>query len=466
MATVKERKGKYVVIYDYKDENGNRKQKWETYKTRAEARRRKKQIEFKQQEGTFVIPKCRNLQELLQEYITLYGKDKWALSTYSSNEALIRNYIIPLVGKTKLEEINTLFLEKYYQTLQSTPAVINPTTGKPKSKYISTSTIRDIHKLLRNCFEQAVKWEIMDKNPAVHATVPKHKKQERDIWTADTLAQAMGACHDELLSLAINLAFAGSLRMGELLALTWDCVDITPIAIKEGRAFIFINKEIQRVSKTALAGLDRKDVLFIFPEESKKCTTVRVLKLPKTDSSIRKVYLPGSVAQMLIRRKEEQEEIKSIIGEEYKDYGLVMTTSFGMPYSDSGMRKKFDRLITENNLPRVVFHSLRHSSVTYKLKLNGGDIKAVQGDSGHAQVSMVTDVYSHIIDEDRRKNAQLFEEAFYGGKNLDPQLHKEEEERKTLTVPEGVDANLLQQVLSNPEMAALLTALAKSMGKG
>ena len=130
------------------------------------------------------------------------------------------------------------------------------------------------------------------------------------------------------------------------------------------------------------------------------------------------------------------------------------------------MRKKFDRLITENNLPRVVFHSLRHSSVTYKLKLNGGDIKAVQGDSGHAQVSMVTDVYSHIIDEDRRKNAQLFEEAFYGGKNLDPQLHKEEEEGKTVTVPEGVDANLLQQVLSNPEMAALLTALAKSMGKG
>ena len=51
--------------------------------------------------------------------------------------------------------------------------------------------------------------------------------------------------------------------------------------------------------------------------------------------------------------------------------------------------------------------------LTYKLKLNGGDIKAVQGDSGHAQVSMVTDVYSHILDDDRKKNAELFEEAFY-----------------------------------------------------
>lgn len=44
---------------------------------------------------------------------------------------------------------------------------------------------------------------------------------------------------------------------------------------------------------------------------------------------------------------------------------------------------------------KVVFHSLCHSSITYKLKLNGGDVKAVQGDSGHSQTSMVTDVYSH-----------------------------------------------------------------------
>ena len=47
------------------------------------------------------------------------------------------------------------------------------------------------------------------------------------------------------------------------------------------------------------------------------------------------------------------------------------------------------------------------------LKLSGGDIKAVQGDSGHAQADMVTEVYGHIIDEDRRKNAQRMEDAFY-----------------------------------------------------
>ena len=48
------------------------------------------------------------------------------------------------------------------------------------------------------------------------------------------------------------------------------------------------------------------------------------------------------------------------------------------------------QIIKKEGLPDVVFHSLRHTSVTYKLKLSGGDIKAVQGDSGHAQADMVT----------------------------------------------------------------------------
>ena len=156
------------------------------------------------------------------------------------------------------------------------------------------------------------------------------------------------------------------------------------------------------------------------------------------------------------------------MGSEHQDYNLVMTTSYGLPVGGASIRKKLDRLIEENDLPDVVFHSFRHTSVTYKLKLSGGDIKSVQGDSGHAQVNMVTDVYSHIIDEDRKKNAELFEEAFYGKKNLNPQFGKSAAvgaAEKMITVPEGVDAEALAKVLSNPEMIALLTSLAKTMQK-
>ena len=187
-----------------------------------------------------------------------------------------------------------------------------------------------------------------------------------------------------------------------------------------------------------------------------------VLKTPKTESSIRKIYIPRTVSEMLARQKAEQDKIKELLGNEYQDYGLVMATGYGMPMGTGSIHKRFAKLIEENNLPEVVFHSLRHTSVTYKLKLNRGDIKSVQGDSGHAQVSMVTEVYSHIIDEDRKKNAERFEEAFYGKKNLNPQMTEDPRE-KIIVVPEGVDSELLTKVLNNPEMAALLSALAKSM---
>ena len=154
--------------------------------------------------------------------------------------------------------------------------------------------------------------------------------------------------------------------------------------------------------------LDGKDVLLVFPTNHKKNSTVRILKTPKTESSVRKIFLPKSVANMLVEWKAEQDEMKEILGDEYMDYNLVMASTFGLPLGDGAIRGPLKKLIEDYNLPPVVFHSFRHSSVTYKLKLNGGDIKAVQGDSGHAQVNMVTDVYSHILDDDRRKMRRAF----------------------------------------------------------
>ena len=89
----------------------------------------------------------------------------------------------------------------------------------------------------------------MARNPAQNATVPKVEKHERDIWDAQTLMTALSLCKDPFLSLAINLAFACSLRMGELLGLTWSCVDVSQDSIDHDRAYIYIDKELQRVSR-------------------------------------------------------------------------------------------------------------------------------------------------------------------------------------------------------------------------
>lgn len=81
---------------------------------------------------------------------------------------------------------------------------------------------------------------------------------------------------------------------------------------------------------------------------------------------------------------------------------------------------------------------------------------------------MVTEVYGHILDEDRKKNAQLMENDFYNKENLNPDIHgasgtQKNNNNNMISVQEGVDADMLMKVLENPEMAALLTSLAKSM---
>ena len=207
-----------------------------------------------------------------------------------------------------------------------------------------------------------------------------------------------------------------------------------------------------------------KGVIKKFPPCIASTHTALVLKEPKTKTSIRRVYLPKTVAYMLVERKKEIDELMDLFGDEYIDNNLVFCSSNGRPMESQVINRAFNKLIKENGLPHVVFHSLRHSSITYKLKLNGGDMKSVQGDSGHAQVKMVADVYSHIIDEDRCINAQRLEKAFYSSKTPDPVEDTEPETADTaVTESDESDAVKILELLKNPETAALLKQLAKAL---
>ncbi len=214
MASIQKKNNKYCVVYYCKDTDGKRKQKWETYDTKNAAKIRKAEIELKEKKGGIIVSNCKTLEDLINEYVELYGKDRWALSTYDGNMSLLKNYILPIIGKTPLTDINTRFLEIYYKTLTKTPSVPD-LNGNVRSEFVSTSVIRDVHKLLKSCFNQAVKWDIMEKNPAFKATVPKHKSEKRVIWDAETFAYALDVCENECLKLCMNLAFAGSLRIGD-----------------------------------------------------------------------------------------------------------------------------------------------------------------------------------------------------------------------------------------------------------
>ena len=230
----------------------------------------------------------------------------------------------------EVQSITPRVVDKYIQTLQKTPCV-STKTRKARSEFVSNQTIEKIIKLLRCAFKQAVRWELIGKNPFENTVLPKTEYKKRDIWDADMIRKALDECTDSKLYIAMNLAFACSLRMGEILGLTWDNVHITDENIAADNAYIFIDKELTRASKQAIEMLGQKDIYHIFVPLMPNTSTRIILKKPKTDSSIRKVWLPKMLAYILREWKKSQDELKSFLGEEYQDFNLVIALPNGRP---------------------------------------------------------------------------------------------------------------------------------------
>ena len=452
MASIVKRGTGYSVVYRYEDELGQSKQKWKKCSTYKEAQKVKADIEHGLTAGTFVAPASQTVQEFLEDFVSLYGEQKWGVSMYTSSCGLINNYINPIIGHLNVQDITSRTVDKYIQTLRKTPAV-STRTHRATTKFLTDTNVEKIIKLLRCAFKQAVRWELIAKNPFENAVLPRTRYKKRDIWDADTIRKALDACDNTRLYLAMNLAFACSLRMGEILGLTWDNVHISDADIAADDAWIYVDKEVARATQKAIDAIGEKDIYHIFEPVMKNTATRIVLKRPKTESSIRKIWLPKTLAYILRKWQQSQAEIIEFLGDEYQNFNLVIAQDNGRPVDQRMIEKDFNQLKTAAGLPNVVFHSLRHSSTTYKLKLNHGDLKATQGDTGHAEVDMITRIYAHILDEDRKINAQKFESSFYSNPDL-RNVKAPADPQPTIDV-----ALLIQQLQNSPELANTLAAL-------
>ena len=317
---------------------------------------------------------------------------------------------------------------------------------------IAPSVVEKVHGTIRSALNQAIRWDYLKgPNPAMTVELPKYKREKRAVWDDAEARYALDVCTDPILKLCMLLALGCSMRIGEILGLTWDCVHITPGLMQNDNASLRVEKELRRCTNLSLEKLreqGRDDVYFTFPLWKKKSpsTTTLVLKTPKTESSVRTIYLPPTVIHALRQAWEHQMALKNEIGSVYQDFNLVVARDNGRPFEEHNISEKLKTLIQTNNLRPVVFHSLRHSSTSVKLKISGGDIKAVQGDTGHAQANMVTDVYSHIMDSSRKHLAQQMEAQFF--------LTSPESKKAAAQLPmDSSTKQLIQLLKSSPEIA-------------
>lgn len=409
MATIRKRKEKYVVIYDYINERGERKQKWETCESKLEANKRAKEVEYAKLHDTFIPPNTQTVAEFLAMWAPIQAKQKWQYKTYMSNMQTIELHINPLIGKIEMQKLTPMHIEIMLTQLKTKKVAGSKSYNKKESEipYLSSTTQRHIYTLLHSAMDKAVEWKIITSNP-VTCDPPPRSTEETAVWDIDTLRTALDMIEDELLHLAVHMAFVCSLRIGEAMALSWDDVDFNK---KE----IHIRKTLQRVSKQALEELPGESLYFTFPPKQIDKKSVLVVKKPKTNSSRRTLFITDELCTELLQRKAKIECQKQYHGKGYADYNLVFALEDGYPVEPKLCEKWFKRWQNGPGIefPEIVFHSIRHSSTTYKLALSHGDIKAVQGDTGHSSAKIVTDTYAHMQVDSRRALAESLEENFY-----------------------------------------------------
>lgn len=425
MASCQLRGNKWYVVVSIKDEKtGTFDAEWLPFDDEDEARRVCDEITQEEQARKAnkrnyksVTNATRTIRQLIWEYIDIVGVNKWSPTTYTNNVARAENYIISQIGDVRVKDCNVLFMDKFFAKLKMLDGVRQ--RGKAKRK-ITAKTCEEVHKFLKAMFNQAIEWEMVDSNPCRkrNSTLSEHIGKKPPFWTMAQFLESAKHIEqdgDLLLLTALFVSVSTSMREGEVCGLQWPNCHITTEEIESGDCRIDVTCEIYRINKEVMKKQNYKDILFVFPDKFGTAKSSLVLKPPKSKSSMRTVWLPPTVAKMLVRLKAIQDAQKELLGIDYRDFDLVFAHPDGRPIEGACLNKWLQTSIEKHNLPRVTYHSTRHTSTTYKLKLSRGDIKNVQGDTGHGSAQMVTEVYAEIIDLDRKYNAMSFEAAYFGG---------------------------------------------------
>ena len=130
--------------------------------------------------------------------------------------------------------------------------------------------------------------------------------------------------------------------------------------------------------------------------------------------SIRILYMTKPLKAELLAWLEKLKQDEQSAPEKYSNCGQLFRLPDGLPIEPELLTKWYRLWRAEHpEFPRIVFHGLRHSSATYQLMISGGDVKAVQGTTGHATADMLVNTYAHIQQSSRVELGRKFEEGFY-----------------------------------------------------
>lgn len=355
--------GKFYAVINLKDADGKRKPKWIC--TGYEIKGNKKKAE------KFLNDTLAEYNRKNTPYSDMYVADyfeKWleqikqevAPNTYRSYHGNMKNHIIPYFRdkKIKLQELKPYQLEDYYRFKTQPNSKLNSNDA------LSPTTIKHHHQNISKALADAVKRGFIQMNPASNAKTPKAETFKANFLNPSQLNQLLLLFKGTIIEIPVTLGVVYGFRRSEIAGLTWNAID-------------FENKTIT-IYQTVLQN-----------------TGGDYVGSTKNESSYRTLPLTESVAVLLKKHKQLQEERRNIMGNYYNDSDYVCTWPDGKLIAPNYITRVYHETIINSNLPYVRFHDLRHS-VASNLLANGFSVVQVAEWLGHSSTSTTLKFYSHI----------------------------------------------------------------------
>lgn len=352
--------GKYTLGYDPKTGKLIRKSVYG--KTQKEVRLALSKIVSEMDSGTYAEPSKMKVSQWLDEWLASYTMNIKP-ATRSAYEEHIRVHIKPSLGDIPLKQLSTRDIQQLYTNLL-------------KERELSPKTVRNIHGVLHRTLEQAKLLGYIRVNPADAAVTPRVEKKQVETLDAEDIGKFLAAIRGTKYEYPLFVAVFTGLRQGELLGLTWDCVDFE-------HGLLLINKQHNRV---------KGDTEFRFA--SLKNDKARVLTVA------------DEVIDVLKLQKQRQESWGAALGNGWENPdNLVFTTEFGRYINNKILYQNFKRIAKKLGKPDLRFHDLRHTYAVNSLRA-GDDIKTVQENLGHATASFTLSTYAHATPGMKRESAK------------------------------------------------------------
>lgn len=333
--------------------------------------------------GTYRDPSKMKLSDWLDIWQREFLVDVKDSTRYLYNKQ-INYYIVPALGSMKLKDLTTHDIQSFYNSLAE------GRDGKPP---LSWKSVLNIHSILHRALQQLVintssNAEGLSVNPADACKLRRKNSAEyekehqkpfkKHPLDDESMVRFMDALQGHPYETLFLVDLFTGARQGELLGLTWDCIDF-----EDGS--ILIEKQLQRVNGTK-GGY--------------------ALNPTKTDN-IRTIVPPGFVMDLLRKQRARQAEWKLKAGPCWEGDALgdfVFADELGHHLIHRTVYNQFVKIIDEAGLPKMRFHDLRHSYAVAAIR-SGIEVKTLQENMGHSKIATTMDIYASVTSQMKRESA-------------------------------------------------------------